>query len=69
MNLENLATGVIAVLGVVSVGMVVLYFYMFPSILAHRARHRNFPAIIVLNVLTGWTGLGWVIALVWACTR
>ena len=32
-------------------------------------RHkRNVQAIAVLNLLLGWTIIGWIIALVWACT-
>ena len=32
-------------------------------------RKRNGFAILVLNVFLGWTGIGWVIAFVWAATR
>lgn len=42
--------------------------YMAPSLLAGLAQHRNAGAICVLNLLLGWTFIGWVIALVWACT-
>ena len=40
--------------------------YFLPSIIAHNK--RNAGAIFVLNLLTGWTVVGWVIALVWALT-
>ena len=43
--------------------------YFVPGIVAeHRAHHNKF-AIGVLNVLLGWTLLGWAVALVWACTN
>jgi|SRR6185312_1958262 len=42
--------------------------YFAPALVAHSRKKRNFSAILVLNLLTGWTFLGWVIALVWACT-
>lgn len=32
-------------------------------------RHHNRQAILVLNLLLGWTILGWVGALTWAITR
>ena len=31
-------------------------------------KKRNATAITVLNLLTGFTVVGWIIALVWACT-
>jgi hypothetical protein len=41
---------------------------LLPTIIATRRRHRQTLAIIVLNILGGWTGILWVIAVVWACT-
>jgi hypothetical protein len=38
--------------------------YFLPAIIAHNK--RNAGAIFVLNLLTGWTVVGWIIALVWA---
>jgi cation transport ATPase len=41
--------------------------YFVPSIVG---RHKNNAvAIFVLNFFLGWTFLGWVLALVWACTK
>ena len=42
--------------------------YFLPSIIASRRGHRQAGAITVLNLLLGWTLLGWVIALVWSCS-
>lgn len=39
-----------------------------PSIIAFARRHHNRIAILVLNVLLGWTLIGWVLALVWSLT-
>jgi hypothetical protein len=44
-------------------GAVLLYF--LPSIIAHNK--RDFTAILLVNLLFGWTVIGWIIALVWAC--
>jgi uncharacterized membrane protein YqaE (UPF0057 family) len=41
--------------------------YFLPSLVAYQ-RHGNAPAIFIMNLLLGWTFLGWVAALVWACT-
>jgi hypothetical protein len=43
----------------------VLYFV--PSFIA--GGKRNFAAIVALNILLGWTVIGWVISLVWALTN
>ena len=42
----------------------VLYF--LPSIVAFARSKRDAVSIFVLNLLLGWTAIGWVIALVWA---
>lgn len=46
--------------------MVIVYF--LPTILAANKVHKNMGAIAALNILAGWTFLGWLIALIWACT-
>ena len=45
-----------------------LAIYFLPSIVALVRRHLSAPAIIVLNLLLGWTVLGWIFALVWLLT-
>ena len=42
--------------------------YFLPWFIANDRKHPNASAIGVLNLLLGWTFLGWVIALVWANT-
>ena len=41
-------------------------FYFLPSILALARNKRDTTAILVLNILLGWTVIGWAIALIWA---
>jgi hypothetical protein len=41
-----------------------LALYFLPSILARQKRQAT--AVFVLNLLLGWTVLGWIGALVWA---
>jgi hypothetical protein len=43
-----------------------LGLYFLPSLLGKDK--RNAGAIFVLNLLLGWTFVGWVVALVWALT-
>jgi hypothetical protein len=41
-------------------------FYFLPSILAAARSKRDLVPIVVLDLLLGWTAIGWVVALVWA---
>lgn len=43
--------------------------YFVPTFIARFRSHHNFVAIMMVNVLLGWTFLGWVVALVWAFTN
>lgn len=42
--------------------------YFMPAFVAFGRKHHNASAICMLNLLLGWTVLGWVGALVWAMT-
>jgi hypothetical protein len=43
--------------------------YFLPSLIAGIRHHHNTGAVFVLNLLLGWTLVGWVAAMVWAHTR
>ncbi len=43
-----------------------LALYLAPAFISHARGNRNWQAITALNILTGWTFVGWVISLVWA---
>jgi len=49
--------------------LTVLALYAQAVMVAHLRHHHQRLAITVLTLLVGWTGLGWVVGLVWACTR
>lgn len=46
--------------------LVSLFLYFLPAFLARNK--PEFTSILVLNILAGWTFIGWIIALVWALT-
>jgi Superinfection immunity protein len=48
--------------------LIILVCYFIPTVIASMRGHRQQGAIFVLNLLLGWTLLGWVAALVWAVT-
>lgn len=47
--------------------IIIAVLYFLPTIAAYDK--RNVGAIFALNLFLGWTLVGWVIALVWACTK
>lgn len=57
--------------GVIGTALVIvaLFLYFLPTYLAYKHEHHNTVAIFALNLLLGWTVLGWIAALVWALTR
>jgi len=42
--------------------------YLVPTLIAFLRGHRQLMAIGALNVLLGWTFLGWVASLIWSLT-
>lgn len=42
--------------------------YFLPGVVASGRAHHNAGAIFLLNLLLGWTVLGWIVALVWSVT-
>ena len=49
-----------------ALGFVCLLLYFLPSLIGRNK--RNSGAILALNLLLGWTVVGWVVSLVWALT-
>lgn len=43
--------------------------YFLPLIEAKLRRRPNFTSIAIVNTLLGWTFVGWVVALAWACSN
>lgn len=42
--------------------------YFLPMLIAIFRRHHNAMAISLVNVVFGWTLLGWIVALIWSST-
>ena len=43
---------------------ILLAIYFLPTLVAVNVKRKNSAAIFALNLLLGWTGLGWVVSLV-----
>jgi Superinfection immunity protein len=49
-------------------GLVGLVLYFLPTIIVLARRKKNVLGPILVNVLLGWTVIGWIVALIWALT-
>ena len=55
--------------GLIGLLVINIPIYMLPTIIACYRGHPNAVAVAILNGLLGWTGLGWLAALVWSFGR
>jgi T4 superinfection immunity protein len=46
-----------------------LGFYLLPTLVAWFQQHHQLYAVAALNLLLGWTLVGWIGALAWASMR
>ena len=49
--------------------VLIFTFYFLPTLIAFLSNHKNKLAIFLLNLLLGWTILGWVGSLVWSVMK
>jgi Superinfection immunity protein len=67
-NQGDATGGIVVLLGLACLAVIGLLFYFLPAFIAIMRGHQNAAAICVLNLLLGWTFLGWTVALVWSFT-
>lgn len=48
--------------------LLLLAAYFLPGIIALARSHRNAAPILLVTFFFGWTGFGWLIALIWSFT-
>lgn len=63
---ENGMTTVLQLMGMSLIGTVLIAAYLIPTIIAIKREHRNKVPIFVVNLLLGWIGIPWAIALAWS---
>ena len=49
--------------------IITLAAYFLPALIALVRNHHNKVALIVTNLLLGWTGIVWLVTLIWAFTN
>jgi hypothetical protein len=54
--------------GIIALLCVLAAVYFLPAIIAFSRGHHNSGAILALDLLLGWTALGWIVAFVWSLT-
>jgi hypothetical protein len=57
-------------LGLIGIFLIscLIFFYFLPSYIASVRKHKHFKSILLVNILTGWTFLGWAAGLIWSFT-
>jgi len=43
------------------------FLYFLPTIVALVRQRHDTVSILLLNLFLGWSVVGWIVALVWAC--
>jgi len=46
--------------------VLIIALYMLPTLIAFGRDHPHRRAVTLLNILFGWTLLGWILVFVWA---
>ncbi len=46
-----------------------LILYFLPTLIEVLRGHPQKVPIFILDLLAGWTMVGWVVAIVWSCTK
>ena len=54
-------------LAVTWIGTIIIFgMYSLPGYVALHRQHKNAMPIFLTNVLLGWTGIGWIVCLIWS---
>jgi hypothetical protein len=63
---DNQAAVLTVVAKVLAKALLITFAYGLPALVAVHRRHERAEAIALLNLLLGWTVLGWLVLLAWA---
>ena len=64
MQMQNLSLAEIGLLIIAIFGL-----YLLPALISFLRWDKNWMAVFLLNLFLGWTGIGWVVVLVWSVMR
>lgn len=54
---------------VLLVWLIYLFVYIIPTLVAYRRKLPNKKRILLLNILAGWTVVGWIVSMVLALKK
>ena len=57
---DRIAAAIVATLGTM--------IFLIPAYIACWRQHSSRAAILATNIFLGWSGLGWIVALIWSLT-
>jgi CHASE2 domain-containing sensor protein len=46
--------------------VIIILINFIPSFIAFSRKHPRRMPILIFNIMFGWTGIGWILLLVWA---
>jgi len=46
--------------------MLILLIYLLPTLIAYSREHPRRVEIVVVNIIFGWTLIGWIVVFLWA---
>lgn len=49
--------------------VILVLLFLLPTCIAVALGRKNWFAIMLVNLLFGLSGIGWAIALIWACIK
>jgi hypothetical protein len=65
-NIKALPAGIVIL---ILIFFVSIFVYFLPSIIAIARHKKQYIAIFLLNLFTGWTFIGWVGSLIWSVMK
>jgi len=66
--MESIITHVAVIVALIIVFLPTIAVYCLPTFIAVFRKHPNRRAIIWVNMLLGWSLIGWIVTMIWALT-
>ncbi len=67
MNYLFITLGEFGIKEIILVMIILIVPYFLPTIIAFSKNRSNKVPIMLINLLLGWSGIGWLGSLIWAC--